>query len=190
MLTCGCVTGHAHGPSSPDVHQLPRVLITLASLALASPATASPCGWHVDADVRPSIDVHPVRVGGGLCTGPLDITAIVDPLVAVDRQHDLDVVAGLAVGATGWRITAGVRATAIALGDGWSWQDKALLGVTAPLPLHSSHLHATVGLEASLLVVKYGGGIGSEWFSLASGRRFWESYDLGMFVRIAYGSAN
>ena len=168
----------------------PRVLITLASLALATPSAASPCGWHVDADLRPSIDVHPVRIGGGVCAGPLDITAIVDPLAMVDRQHDLDVVAGLAAGATGWRITAGVRATAISLGDGWAWQDKALLGVTAPLPLSSSHVHAIVGLEASLLVVKYGGGVDSEWLSLGSGRRFWESYDLSMFVRIAYGSAN
>ena len=42
------------------------------------------------------------------------------------------------------------------------------------------------GLEACVLVVKFGGGIDTERLSVASARRFLESHDGGMFMRIAY----
>ncbi len=47
-------------------------------------------------------------------------------------------------------------------------------------------LRATFGVELGMFVVKHGGGIATEWVSWSSGRAFFESYDLGLFVRFEY----
>lgn len=130
--------------------------------------------------------MHPVRLTGGVELGAVDVSAVVDPLVLVDGQHDLDLAAAFHPGDTAWRLFGGLRATAIAVAGGTVWQESVLAGATAPLPSPSRHLRATFGIELGVFVLRHGGGAPVEWVSWASGRRFVESYDLGLFVRLEY----
>lgn len=109
-----------------------------------------------------------------------------DPLAAIDGQHDGDLTAGLPIGCSRWRWFAGARSTAISLAGGVTWQEQVIGGVTAPLPSPASWLRASFGVELGMFVVKHGGGIATEWVSWSSGRVFFESYDLGLFVRMEY----
>lgn len=127
-----------------------------------------------------------MRVTGGVTFGGLDVSAVVDPLAAIDGQHDLDLEAGHTLGGSSWRLAGGVRSTAIAVTGGTTWQEQLLVAATAPLPSPGKHLRATFGVELGMFVVKHGGGLDTEWVSWSSGRVFFESYDLGLFVRFEY----
>lgn len=130
--------------------------------------------------------MHPLRIVGGLELGRVDVTAALDPLVAIDGQHDGDLVAGTRLGCTPWRWFGGVRSTAIAITGGTTWQEQVIAGVTAPLPSPGGSLRASFGVELGMFVVKHGGGIATEWVSWSPGRVFFENYDLGLFVRFEY----
>lgn len=149
------------------------VLATWCDLAVAD-------GWHLDAELRPELALHPVRVGGGVERGSFDLLAILDPLAAVDGRHDLDVTVGRRLTKIGWRVTAGVRATSLSLPGGVLWQDSALINTTAPVA-STRTFRAAVGLEASMLVVTHGRAEPANWLP---GKM--EGYSVGMFARITY----
>ena len=111
---------------------------------------------------------------------------MVDPLAAIDGQHDLDLSAGRAIGSAGWRVGGGLRVTTITVAGGLHWQERLLAGATSPLARLGRHLRATVGVAASALIVKHGGGGATDWLSLSVGRKAWEAFDLGIFLRFEH----
>ncbi len=167
------------------------LVVVATSIAAVTPAVAGPgpvTGWHAGIEVRAELALHPLRIAGGIELCKLDVTAVADPLGLIDGQHDLDVVAGYAVGATGWRLGGGLRLTTIAVAGGLHWEERLLAGATAPVAGIGRRLRATVGLEASALIVKHGGGGVTDWLSLSVGRTAWEAFDLGVYLRFEYGS--
>lgn len=163
-------------------------LVTAVSLIAGArtPADADPPPWHAGVEARAELGLHPVRVTGGVVLGRVDVTAVVDPLAAIDGQHDLDLIAGWAIRSTGWRLGGGLRVTTIAVAGGLHWQERLLAGATSRLARLGRHLRATVGFEASALIVKHGGGAATDWLSLSVGRKAWEAFDLGIFLRFEY----
>jgi hypothetical protein len=159
------------------------VLVAPGAVAHAEPTPS----WHAGVEVRAELGMHPARLAGGLGFGRVDTTIVLDPLVLLDGQHDLDTSAGIAVGSSGWRIVTGWRLTTFNLSDGIHAQHRLLAGMTAPLPPLAS-FRATFGVETSLLIVRYGGGVETTWLSLSSGQRLLEEFDASLFLRIEYES--
>jgi hypothetical protein len=155
-----------------------RNSMIVAMVLVGQLRSAGADGWHVDAELRPDLAIHPLRLGAGVQVGTLDVTAIVDPLGAIDGQQDLDVVVGIG---RRWRVTVGVRATAIGLMSGQAWHDRVLVGAMAPLTHGRRGFQAHVGFEASVVAAEHG-AVGMTWWP-----RTLESYDLGMYVRFSYG---
>ena len=122
------------------------------------------------------------RCAAGARLAGWDLTLVLDPLILSDDVHDLDLLAEPRLGG-GWAALIGFRDTSIGLAEGRHWQDKLLVGVSAELPpLASGALRGRFGLELATLVVKHGGGAGTDWLDLD--RSWSESFQLGLFARM------
>lgn len=153
---------------------------------IASPARAD-VPWHAGLDLRVDSGAHPIRVAGGADLGTVDITLAADPMVVTDGQLDTDLFATVKLGESGWGVLVGWRDTAIGIQGGHQFQDKLLLGVTAPLP-SLGPIRSRFSFELATVIVKHGGGLPSETISFAEGRDFVDLVNFGMFVTFEYAS--
>ncbi len=163
------------------------IRVVIVSLALAlSPMAAADAAWHAGLDLRADLGTHPIRAGGGIQTGKLDTTLILDPMFWTDGQHDLDVFSTWSVADDGWGPLAGWRTSTIGIAGGTQLQHKLVLGVAAQLPsIRCLNIHWHFELAA--LLVKHGGDLPTEWISFATGRDFIDLLNFGMFVTVEYG---
>jgi hypothetical protein len=162
-----------------------RAALVAALLCLASPAAADE--WHAGGDFHTGLGVHLVRVGGGVQIGRLDLTALVDPLVVLDGQHDLDLRAVWRPTPARWGFVGGVRVTTLAIDDGTRVYDKLLVGAEAPLPTIAG-LRAYAGVEMAVTLLEHGAGLPTEHYEVSGGRWFWERHDFGMYLRVEYAA--
>ena len=141
-----------------------------------------PRAWHAGLALRSDLGTHFARLAGGIRLAGWDFTAIIDPLVVTDDVHDLDVLVEPRLGG-GWAVLGGLRVTSIGLAGGRHWQDKLLVGVSAELPaLAGGALRGRFGLELATLVVKHGGGAGTDWLDFD--RTWSDAFQFGLFARI------
>ncbi len=157
-------------------------------LCLAGPAGADEPArdWHLGLNLRPELAVHPVRIGGGVRLGSIDLTGVVDPFFWTDGVIDTDLAAEWWF-ARGFSLFAGWRPTAIDLGDGHQFQHRMLLGAGAALPdLPGEGLRARVGLELSLLLYEHGGGLPADGFSFD--RSVGDHIGVGAYLQVEYAS--
>jgi hypothetical protein len=158
-----------------------RIAAVVALLARASPAQADE--WHVGLNLRPELAVRPVRIGGGLRLGAIDLAAVVDPVFWIDGIADSDLVAAWWFPA-GFSIVSGWRPTAVDLGDGYQWQHRLLVGAAAALPELPIGLRAHAGFEIALLLLKHGGGLPSD--GLSFDRSAADHVSMGAFLQVDY----
>jgi len=167
-----------------------RWVIVIAVLAMAAPARADRegeggMGWHAGLDLRAETGTHPIRIGGGISSGALDTTLVLDPMFWTDGQHDIDLFGSYGLANGGWGGIFGWRTTAIGILGGTQFQQKLIFGVGAQLPSVAClriHWH----FELAALVVKHGADLPREWISFATGRDFIDLLNFGMFVTVEY----
>lgn len=140
---------------------------------------------HAGLHARTDLGTHPLRASLGAQLGPWNITAVLDPIFLSDGQHDLDLLVEHLLGGSRFSLLAGWRVTMIDVAGGQHRQQRPLVGLTAALPtLASGRLRSHWSLELATLLVKEGGGVGTEWIALDRG--LIDHLALGMFVRIEY----
>ena len=162
---------------------LRRLAILIVACTCVRTAAAD-SQWHAGLDLRVDNGAHPIRTGAGLQLGALDTELVVDPMVVFDGQHDLDL---LAIFGKTYSALAGWRTTSIGIAGGMQFQQKLVLGVSAPLPVFgSAPLRARFAFELATVIVKHGGDLPSETISFASGRDFVDLVNFGMWVTFEY----
>lgn len=177
----------APDPSRGGATSVARLWLVLAWCAAPARAEEPPRAWHAGAALRSDLGTHFVRLAGGVRVARWDLTLVLDPLVISDDVHDLDLLAEPRLG-SGWAALAGLRVTSIGLAGGRHWQDKLVVGVSAELPpLAGGALRGRFGLELATLVVKHGGGAGTDWLDL--GRTWNDWFQLGLFARMEFDHA-
>jgi hypothetical protein len=167
---------------------VPGVLAGVVALVGAPRAAGAERSWHAGLNLRAELGTHPIRAGGGVGLGNLDVNLTLDPMFWTDGQHDVDLIAGWSPCPRGWGPIAGWRTTAIGLAGGNQYQHKLVVGVSAPLPAFSRRIRARWAFELATVIVKHGGDLPSEWISFATGRDFIDLVNFGMFVRIEYAA--
>jgi len=159
-------------------------ILTLAQLAPARPVHADVAG-HAGLNLRPDNGAHQIRVMAGLDAGALDLSLTLDPMVITDGQLDTDLLATVKLTDTGWGFITGVRNTRIGILGGNEFQEKLILGVSAPLPLLGDlPVRLRFGFEAAAVIVKHGADLPTDWISFAQGRDFIDLINLGMYVTV------
>jgi hypothetical protein len=114
-----------------------------------------------------------------------DLTAVLDPLALTDGQHDLDLLAERWLHGDRLGLLLGWRATSFGIAGGYHHQQRALLGLSARVPLSASHrLRAGCSIELATLLLSHGDGAPTEWIALD--RRLIDHVGLGLFVRVEY----
>ena len=141
---------------------------------------------QVGMNLRTDLGTHPVRLDAGIRMADFDFLVVVDPMVLVDGQFDLDVLAAWRPFGAPWSAMVGWRTTAIELATGSQYQQRLLLGTTADLPSVLDSIGATWGLELATVLVRHGGGLPSESIAFTSGRHFIDYINFGMFLRIHF----
>jgi len=161
------------------------LLLALGIVLGAVPARAD--SWHAGLDLRVDQGSHPIRAGGGIEHGRIDLLLVLDPMFWTDGQVDLDALAYWKLAPAGWSFLSGWRTTAIGIADGHQYQEKLLLGFGAPLPFFG-HLpiRARWSFELAALVVKHGAGLPRQWIAFDEGRDFIDLLNFGMFVTFEY----
>lgn len=158
-----------------------RGLLAAALLATtAAAAEEAPRAWHAGLALRSDLGTRAARLSGGVRLHGWDVTLVLDPLVVLDDVHDLDLLAEPRLGG-GWAALAGVRLTSIGLAGGRNWQDKLLVGVSGELPAVGA-LRGRFGLELAALIVRHGGGVGTDWIEPSRSLGDW--FQLGLFARL------
>jgi len=168
------------------------VAALLGALATAGRASADPdAGLHAGLNLRADPGAHPFRVTGGIDTGAVDIAVTLDPMVVFDDQFDADLLTTTTISDAGWGVVIGWRSTAIGIQGGRQLQEKAVVGISAPLPrIGGLPLQARWALEAATVILKHGGGLPTEWIAFSRGRDLLDLINFGMFVTIEYGRAD
>lgn len=160
-----------------------KYALVIASVVLATPATAER-SLHGGLDVRTDLGTHHTRLALGLRTCAWDTTLVLDPMVALDGQHDLDVMSERYLGAR-IALLAGIRWSAIAVDGGHHHQERTFVGVTGVGPqFFDGALLTKFSLELATLWVKHGGGAETDWIS--ADRNLIDHFALGLFLRIEY----
>lgn len=162
------------------------MLVVLAVLAIAPlRARAETTGRdaYVGLDVRSDLGTHPVRIPLGIRVDRWKASIVLDPIYALDGQHDLDAVGEYFFDRFG--ILFGWRSSLMDLGDGLHHQERSLLGATALGPqLFSGHVQTSASFELATLWVKYGGDTPTQW--IPSDRSVMDHFAFGLFVRVEY----
>ncbi len=157
----------------------------LLVIVLAAHAHAD--DWHAGLNLRADSGAHPARLAGGIERGSLDVSAVLDPMVATDGLLDTDLYATWRVAGGGWGLLGGWRTSAIGIAGGHQLQEKLLLGLTGALPrLGCTPLRARWGFEMATVVVKHGADLPTDWISFGSPRDFGDLINVGMFVTVEY----
>jgi hypothetical protein len=144
--------------------------------------------WSAGLNLRADLGTHPIRAGGGIEFGRLDLALVLDPMFWTDGQLDTDLLAGFHGCERGWGGIAGWRISTIPLVDGTQLQHKLVAGVSAPLP-QLGPFRVRWAFELATVVVKHGGDLPTDWISFASGRDFIDLVNFGTFVRFDYVGA-
>lgn len=156
----------------------------LIALALVAGSARADSTLHAGVDVRTDLGTHHARLPLGIRSGHWDGTLVVDPLVVLDGQHDMDLVASYFFGPR-IGVLLGWRWTAIKVADGLHNQQRSLVGVTGVGPsFFGDALRTSASLEMATLWVKHGGGSDTDWISMD--RDIHDSFSFGMFLRIEY----
>jgi hypothetical protein len=147
----------------------------LASLWLTGSAAAEPApviaddlafeplvGLHLQTDLGTQF----VRAGGGGALGRLALLVVLDPKGYTEgAQHDTDVVGEWQFRRQGWGILGGWRWSSLPILGTRYYQEKALAGVSAPLPsVLFGALNVRVGAELAVTIARHGDGIPTFWF--------------------------
>jgi hypothetical protein len=169
---------------------MPRAIVMVTALALCAPAQAErdgggDLGWHAGLNLRAETGTHPIRIAGGVSSGALDGTLVIDPMFWTDGQHDIEVFGTYGLADGGWGGLFGWRTTAIGILGGTQLQQKLILGVGAKLP-DVGPLRIHWHIELATLVVKHGADLPREWISFATGRDFIDLLNFGMFLTVEY----
>lgn len=160
-----------------------RAIVALGVLSVATPATAERT-WHGGLAVRTDLGTHHTRLALGYRACAWDTTLVLDPMVALDGQHDLDLMVERYLGAR-VALLAGLRWSAVAVDGGLHHQDRTFVGVTGVGPsFWDNALRTKFSLELATLWVKHGGGAETDWIS--ADRNLIDHLSLGLFVRIEY----
>ncbi|HMG55749.1 MAG TPA: hypothetical protein VK601_19755 [Kofleriaceae bacterium] len=145
---------------------------------------------HAGVNLRADPGAHPFRLTGGIDTGVVDIAVTLDPMVVFDDQFDADLLTTTAISDAGWGVVAGWRSTAIAIPGGRRLREKAVVGISAPLPqIGSLPLRARWAVEVATEILEHGAGMATEWIAFSPGRDVLDQINLGMFLTIEYGGA-
>jgi len=160
--------------------------VCVAVLATES-ASARADDWHAGLNLRADSGAHPIRIGGGYDLDMVDLNLALDPMVVTDGQLDTDLFATWRASKGGWGVFTGWRTSSIGIAGGRQYQEKPLVGVSAPLPrLGCAPLRMRFGFELAVVLVKHGGGLPTDWISFATGRDFVDLINFGMFVTVEY----
>lgn len=164
-----------------------RVGALAVLLCLAAPAGADEPvrDWHLGLNLRPELAVHPIRIGGGVELGSVDLLAVLDPLFWTDGVTDTDLVAEWWF-LPGFSLLGGWRPTAIDIGDGHQIQHRLLIGAGAALPDLPGSFRARIGFEVAVLLYKHGGGLPSD--GLSFDRSAADHLSMGAFLQVEYAS--
>jgi hypothetical protein len=163
------------------------VAIAAAATGL-EPAGADPAIYG-GIDVRTDLGTQFFRVGAAIDLGRLSIDAVADPYgYRTGQQHDTELLAGWALWPEGWSLFGGWRVSSLPLLGIRYYQEKAILGLAAPLsPLGSRHFRARIGLEWAVTLVRHGGDLPTFWLwqedELHGG-----SFNLGLVLRLEAGA--
>lgn len=173
----------------------PPMLVVVLALAVA------PARGHADADaddelyrlghaglnLRTDTGTHRVRVDVGLRLGPVDLTAVLDPKVFIDRrQNDSDLIAEYMFRPDGWAALAGWRLTQISIDRGTQFHHMLLVGVTGGLPRLFDVVYPRFGLELEANLLRHGAGLETDTLSLSSERHYLDLVSANLFLRLDY----
>jgi hypothetical protein len=143
--------------------------------------------WHTGVNLRTDTGTHRVRVDAGLRLGTVDLTAVLDPKVFIDRrQNDTDLVAEYMFRPDGWAAMAGWRLTQLSIDRGTQFHHMLLLGVTAGLPRFLEVVVPRFGFEFEANVLRHGDGLDADTLSLASERDYLDLVSFNLFLRFDY----
>src|SRR5688500_8396764 len=137
-----------------------RMVGLVLTLLAAAPVNAE-TRWSTGLNLRPETGTHPLRVGAGVERGCLDVALVLDPMFVSDGQHDIDLLAGWG---ERWGFVGGWRTSAVGLLGGTHFQEKLVVGVTAPLP-KLGPLRVRWAFELAAVVVKHGADLPTDWLS-------------------------
>ena len=142
---------------------------------------------HAGLNLRTDTGTHRVRLDAGLRLGPVDLTAVLDPKVFIDRrQNDTDLVAEYMFRPDGWALLAGWRLTQISIDRGTHFHHMALLGVSAGLPTLLDVVFPRFGFEFEANVLRHGSGLETDNLSLESERHYRDLLSVNLFLRFDY----
>src|SRR5215207_9771988 len=131
------------------------VVVVVAMLAMASSAEANE--WQAGLNLRSELGTHPLRVDGGVRLGRVDLIAVLDPMYWTDGEIDIDVIAAVHLGTSGYALFGGWRPASIAMAyDERQFQHAVLVGALGPLP-PLGPFDLTWGFEVATVVVTHGG---------------------------------
>jgi hypothetical protein len=171
-----------------------RLHLLFSILLAAAPATARADAsddvdhdWHTGLNLRTDTGTHRVRLDAGLRLGQVDVTAVLDPKVFIDRrQNDTDLVAEYMFRPDGWAAMAGWRLTQISIDRGTQFHHMLLLGVTGGLPHFLEVVVPRFGFEFEANVLRHGDGLEADTLSLASERDYLDLVSFNLFLRFDY----
>jgi hypothetical protein len=162
-------------------------VMVVAVVVLAARAEANE--WHAGLNVRSELGTHPLRVDGGVRLGSVELIAVLDPMYWIDGEIDVDVIAAVHVGASGYALFGGWRPASIAMAyDERQFQHAVLVGALGPLP-RLGPFDVTWGFEVATVVITHGGSLPTTTLSLDSMADVGDSVNLSMFLRVGYGRA-
>jgi hypothetical protein len=166
---------------------MPVVAVVIA-FSPSAPAEARPrtSSALVGLDVRTDLGTHPARIPFGIRVDNWKATLVLDPMYALDGEHDLDVIGEYFADRFGLLI--GWRWSQMDLAEGHHHQQRSLVGLTALGPeLFSGRVQTSVSLELATLWVKYGGDTPTQW--IPDNRNLIDHFAFGLFVRMEYALA-
>ena len=141
---------------------------------------------YVGLDVRSDLGTHAARIPLGIRLESWKATVVLDPIYALDGQHDLDVIGEYFFDRFG--VLFGWRWSQVDLADSHHHQQRSLVGATAIGPqLLSGHIQTSASFEVATLWVKYGGDTPTQW--IPGDRSILDHVAFGLFVRIEYALA-
>ena len=164
------------------------VAMCLAAAGLGSPAARADRAAFGGLDVRTDLGTQFVRAGGGLELGRLSLDAVVDPYgYWSGEQHDTDILGGWRLWPDGWSVMGGWRLSSLPLLGTRYYQEKAVVGVSAPLSrLPFANLRARIGLEWALTVARHGTDLPTFWV-WSEDELHGGSFNLGLVLRLEAG---
>lgn len=171
----------------------PLLLALVMVVAAPAPAFADDSDdevdrtWHSGVNLRTDTGTHRVRLDAGVRLGPVDLTAVLDPKVFIDRrQNDTDLVAEYMFRPDGWALLGGWRLTQISIDRGTHYHHMLLLGVSGGLPRLFEVVFPRFGFEFEANVLRHGSGLETDTISIASERHYRDLLSVNLFLRFDY----